>query len=682
MAITPDDIRNIVVLGHRGAGKTELVEAMLYLSKAIPRLGHSGGWAGGFDATPEEAAHIATLESRVVSFRWRGKKINVFDTPGEAAFVGQTKLGITAADAALLLVSAKDSVQSGTERLFRWVREAKMPCLVVITKMDDEHAHVDDVVNDIRQRLDSHTELMEVPEGVGPSYHGVVVVESGEEWPAPEAPGAGPTPNVPAELRDAVQKTRAKLVDDAAASDDKLTEHYLEAGDLSREELDTGVRTAVVKGQMFPLYECAPLRPSGVAPLLDAIVGLLPSPAAAVRGADPSAPLVVFACKSHVDPHAGRMTWVRVLQGTLRRDASLVNVSNNAQYERVGQVMELQGPNVATGSEGVAGDVVAVPKLKFTRAGDTLAEEKHPVEPVKADFPAAVFSRAFLVESRAQEEKIASALHQLVEEDPTLSLSHEGVVNGMLVGGVGSLHLDITAERVKRMTGITCRMGPPRIPYKETVTKKVAYVEGKQKKQTGGHGQFGVCYLDVEPMPRGSGFEFEDAIVGGVIPRQFIPSVEKGVRRALDKGIIAGFPVVDLKVRVVDGKFHSVDSSDAAFQVAGYKGFVAAAAQAQPSLLEPVMKVEVKAPAEALGDVIGDLTSRHGKVLNTDTAGEWMVVSAFVPMAQMLEYEPKLTALTSGRGSFMMHFDHYDYVAPMVQEKIVAESGFKIVEEE
>jgi elongation factor G len=301
---------------------------------------------------------------------------------------------------------------------------------------------------------------------------------------------------------------------------------------------------------------------------------------------------------------------------------------------------------------------------------------------VDAGLPSPVFSRAFQVENRAQEEKLAQALQQLAEEDPTIALSHEGVTNGMLVNGVGSMHLDVTAERVRRMTGVQIKMGPPRIPYRETFTKKVTYVEGKQKKQTGGHGQFGVCYIDLEPTARGTGFEFEDAIVGGVIPRQWIPSVEKGVRKALAGGVLAGYPVVDVKVRVVDGKYHSVDSSDAAFQVAGRKAILAAAAQAKPSLLEPVMKVEVKVPSENLGDVMGDLTSRGGRVLSTDSAGDFMVVNAHVPMSAMLEYEPKLTAMSSGRGNFMMQFDHYDLVPPQNQEKIVAESGFKALDED
>jgi elongation factor G len=681
MAISSEDIRNVAVVGHRGVGKTSLIEAMLYLAKAIPKMNGPGNWASGLDATPEEKEHVATLESRAVSARWAGKKINLIDTPGEGSLLSQARLALEAADAAILLVSAKDGVQSGTERLFRWLRESSTPFLVAITKMDDVHARMDEVVEEIRSRLDSHADLMEVPEGERADFHGVVSVETGQEWHSPEGPDTTPGTTVPPELHEAYEKARSKLVDDAATADDTLTEHYLETGDLSREELDGGVRAMIASGQLLPLFLCAPARPSGVAALLDAIVQLLPSPASSRRAAQVNGALSAFVFKTHLDPHAGRTNWVRVRSGKLSKDSALLNVSSG-QAERVTQVMELVGNGLHATAEAVAGDIVAIPKLKMTRAGDTLCHDRSPVEPVKLELPPSVFSRAFLVDSRAQEEKLGSALHQLCEQDPTLNTSHEGVVNGLLVAGLGSMHLDLAVERVKRMTGLTVKLGPPRIPYRETVTRHVQNIEGKQKKQTGGHGQFGVVYIDLQPLARGGGFEFEDAIVGGAIPRQFIPSVEKGVRRALARGILAGYPVVDVKVRLVDGKFHSVDSSDAAFQAAGYKAFLAAAEEARPALLEPIMKVEVKVPSESLGDVIGSLTARNGKVLNTDSAGDWMVLTAHVPMAQMLEYEPRLTAMTSGRGGFTMQFDHYDFVSPSAQQSIVAESGFKAAEED
>ncbi|HZA14618.1 MAG TPA: GTP-binding protein, partial [Myxococcaceae bacterium] len=366
MAISPDDIRNVAVVGHRGVGKTALIEAMMYLAKAIPKMGLPGNWAGGLDSSPEEREHSATLESRAVSLRWAGKKINLIDTPGEGSLLSQARLALEAADAAILLVSAKDGVQSGTERIFRWLRESATPCMAAITKMDDVHARMSEVVDEIRSRLDSHADLMEIPEGERADFHGVVSVETGQEWHAPEAPDTVPATTIPPELHEAYEKIRAKLVDDAATADDTLTEHYLESGDLSRDELDAGVRAMIGSGQLLPLFLCSPVRPSGVAALLDAIVQLLPSPVKAPRAAELNGALSAFVFKTHLDPHAGRTNWVKVRSGKLSRDNSLLNVTTG-QGERVTQLMELVGGGFHATQEAVAGDIVAVPKLKATR---------------------------------------------------------------------------------------------------------------------------------------------------------------------------------------------------------------------------------------------------------------------------------------------------------------------------
>jgi elongation factor G len=674
MEFSSSNIRNVALVGHRGVGKTALLEAMLYLSGAIPKMGTQGAWVGAMDGTAEERAHLATLETRVFSLKWGGRKVNLLDTPGEASLSGPTKLALAAADAAILVISAQDGVQSGTERLFRLVREAQLPCLVVLTRMDEAHARPDEVVEEIRARLDAHADLMEVPEGVGAEFHGVVSVESGKEWQAPETPKTRPERNVPTELREAWQKLRARLVDDAAASDDVLTEHYLEQGDLSQEELDEGLRKLIGAGQLLPLFLCSPVRPAGIAALLEAVVELLPPPLEANGGVS------AFVVKTHLDPHAGRTSWLRIRGGPLTRDTELLH-AGSGQTERIGQIHGVGG--TATGAVAAAanGDIVAVPRLKHVRAGDTLLVGPGMGEPIALGFPPSVFSRAFLVENRNQAEKLSNALGLLAEEDPTLGLSHEGVVNGLVVSGLGALQLEITAERVRRLTGLAVTLGPPRIPYLETFTRRAENVEGKQKKQSGGHGQFGVVTIDVQPLARGAGFEFEDAVVGGAVPRQFIPSVEKGVRRALERGVLAGFPVVDVKVRLVDGKSHSVDSSDAAFQAAGRKALIAAAERAEPALLEPVMKVELNVPVNSVGDVIGSLTARNGKVLATGGTESWMTVSAHVPLAQMLDYEPRLTNMTHGRGSFTMHLDHYDFVPQASQKSIVTESRFALEED-
>lgn len=694
-AIRPQDIRNIAVVGHKGSGKTSLVEAMLYLAKVAPKRGKPGDRSCGLDDSPEEKAHTATLESRLVTFNWGDKKINLIDTPGEASLLADTRMALAAADAALLVVSAKSGVETGTERIARWIRELQMPCMVVLTRVDDEHARIDEVVEEVRA-LKAPVALMEVATGSGPAFHGVVAVQTGKAWvDKPEAPSSlEPGGEVPSDVQKKASELRAKLVDDVAATDDALTDRYLTEGDLAQGDLDQGERNAVAAGKLVPVYFASSMIPSGVAALLDGIVDLAPSPAdrapfkgtapdksEAERPPTPDASVSTLVFKTHIDPHAGKTSCARVLSGTLRPDSQVICAASGHR-ERVAQILQGAGKDLKPLSEAVAGELVFATKLKSARTGDTLSDEKHPFT---VNLPAKMlplYSRSVLV-AKGSEEKVAMAIQRLAEEDPGLSFSHEQESRELILSGQGALQLEITLERLRRRTGIVdCKLGPPRIPYRETVTRKVANIEGKQKKQTGGHGQFGVCYIDLEPMPRSSGFEFEDAIVGGVIPRQFIPSVEKGVTKALSQGILAGYPVVDVKVRLVDGKYHSVDSSDAAFQVAGLRAFRAALAAAHPVLLEPIVKIEVTVPSDAMGDVVGDLNSRHGKVLSTNLDGEITTIAAYVPLAQTLDYEPVLTGMTRGRGTFTVAFDHYDFCPPPVQEKVVRESGFKPIVDE
>lgn len=671
-----DEVRNVAVLGHRGSGKTALVQAMLYVAGAAPRLGKPGAWAAGLDESPEEQAHLGSFELRCAALKWQGARVNLFDSPGDASFVAQARLALEAADAAILVVSAKDGVQSGTERAFRWIREKKLPCLVVLTDPDDGHARLDEVVGEIRRSLDAHADLMEVCDGERDAWHGVIEVERPAAWLAAETDKSHEaSAQIPAQLREAVARARARLVDDAAAADDAMTERYLEKGDLSQEELDEAVRLAVARSQLLPLFIASPMKPTGVAALLDAVVHVLPPPAD--RAAEPLS-LLVF--KTTNDVHAGRAVWARVRSGRLQPDDTLAISGKPDVRERVTLMHQPIAGDLRSVNAASAGEVVVLPKLKSARTGDVLHAPGQ-AGPERPQMPPAIFSRALSVDSRGHEEKVAAALARLAEEDPGLTFTFDEQTRDLILSGHGLMHLEVTADRLRRRAGVEFKLGPPRIPYRETFLRAAMNVEGKQKKQSGGHGQFGVCHIDVEPLPRGAGFQFEDAIVGGVIPRQFIPSVQKGVERALARGVLAGYPVTDVKVRLVDGKTHSVDSSDAAFQVAGYRAFMAAAEQAHPVLLEPVMKLEVKVPAEALGDVIGDLNARHGRVLSTDTSDSRMVVTALVPLTHLLDYEPKLTALSRGHGSFSMSFDHYDAAPPALQEKIVSERGFKPAEE-
>jgi elongation factor G len=691
---TPSDaIRNVVVLGHKGAGKTSLVEAALYIAKAAPKLGKPGDRSSGLDDSPEERAHLTTLEARPASLRWNGAKVTLIDTPGDASFAAEALLAVAACDAAIVCVSARDGVQSGTERALAWVREQGLPCAVVLTKMDDAHARPEEVVAELRQQLTSPVALEEIPAGVGSKFQGVIDVRTGKAWVGkPETPTSTTPGSVRPEAKPSVAEARAHLVDDVAGTDDALTEKYLTEGDLTQAELDDGERRAVAQCKLVPVYEASCTMPSGIVALLDAIVDVLPSPAqrppfAGAQGderrdASPDGPLAAFVFKTHIDPHAGKVSYVRVVSGTLRPDVSVV-CSGSGQRDRIGALSQGVGWKQTTHvDQALAGDICTVAKLKVARTGETLSDERRPFTARLPPAPPALYSRTLVVDGRGAAEKAAIALQRICEEDPGLVFKHDEQSHEILLEGLGALHLDITLERLRRRAAVECHLGPPRIAYRESVRGGARLVEGKQKKQTGGHGQYAVCVIDVDPLPRGGGFVFEDAVVGGAIPRQFIPSVEKGVRRAMERGTLAGFPVVDVKVRLLDGKYHAVDSSDAAFQVAGYRAFRAAMQAAQPALLEPVGRLKVTIPGQHLGDVIGDINARGGRVVGTGGAGAIAVVEALLPLAHTQDYEPKLTGLTSGRGSFTLAFDHYDVTSPNTAEKVIQETGFQHVDDE
>jgi elongation factor G len=688
---TPGEVRNVAVLGHKGSGKTSLVEAVLYVTKATPKLGRAGDRASGLDESPEEKAHVTTLEARPVGLKWNGVKVNVVDTPGEASFVAAAKLALTACDAALICVSARDGVQTGTERALAWVRERRVPCLIVLTKLDDEHARPDEVVAELKKQLKTSVALMSVPIGVGLAFGGMVEVRSGKAWEKPEAPNAMTPVAVPADSQAKVEQARAQIVDDVAGTDDALTERYLGEGVLTQQELDEGARRAVLDGKLVPVFEVSCTRPTGIVALLDALVDLVPSPdqcrpfpgegTEEMRGAKADAPPAAFVWKTHIDPHAGKISFVRVVSGTLRSDSNLV-IASSGQRERVGSMAQGTWKELKPLSEAVAGEICAVAKLKLAKTCDTLSDEKKVFNVKLPPMPPALYSRTVLVDGKGMEDKAAQALGRICEEDPGLVFKHDPLSREMLLEGLGALHLDITLERLRRKASIECHLGPPRIPYRETIRGRAQNIEGKLKKQTGGHGQFAVCNIDLEPLPRGSGFVFEDAIVGGVIPRQFIPSVEKGIRKVLERGSLAGYLVVDVKVRLIFGKYHDVDSSDAAFQMAGGRAFRAAMAAAQPVLLEPIAKLTVTVPSEYLGDVIGDINSRGGRVTGTDATASGSVIEAQIPLSATLDYEPKLTSITSGRGSFAIGFDHYDYCSPYTTDKVVKDSGFKVDDDE
>lgn len=695
------DIRNVAIIGHKGAGKTSLAEAMLYVAKATAKLGKVDDKSSVLDDTAEEKEHVCSFEASVAHLSWGGKKINLVDTPGEGSFLAETRLALAAVDAAILVVSGKDGVQPITERVFGWVKEAKLPCMIVVTKVDAENARPDEVLAEVRARLKAPLAVMEERIGEGLQYRGVAAIRTKKAWlDKPEAPAAAAGSPVPADVAGAVEKARAKLVDDVAGSDDELTERYLTEGDLTQQELDQGLRAAVRRGALVPVYFASGVRPSGAAALLDGIVELVPpptehpawtgvvpsakagaAPQSAERPSSADAPAAAFVFKTSIDPHAGRTSFARVLSGVLRPDATLLN-SSTGSAERLGKIHSVVGKDHKQMEEARAGDIVALHKLKATLSGHTLCDEKHAFLFSAPELPPALFSRGVRFDAKGGEDKVGNALYRLTEEDPGLSVHQDASTRELVVSGLGALHLEITVERIRRRVGIDCRLGPPHIAYKETISRKATNIEGKHKKQTGGHGQFGVCYIDMEPLPRGGGFVFEDAVVGGAVPRQFIPSVEKGIVKSMSKGVLAGYPMVDVKVRLFDGKYHDVDSSDAAFQMAGSKAFKAAAAQCAPVLLEPIVRLSVTVPSAAMGDIIGDINSRRGRIIGTDSIEDQTIVNAFVPLAEVLEYESKLKSMTQGKGTFTMSVEHLEVCPPAVQEKVIKESGFKVEADE
>ncbi len=690
------DIRNVALIGHKGSGKTSLAEAMLFMAKATAKLGKVDDKSSVLDDSAEEKEHAASLEASVACLTWNGKKVNLVDTPGEGSFLAETRLALGAVDAALLVVSAKDGVQPIAERVFAWTRQLGIPCLVVLSKVDAENTKPAEVIAEIKARLKTPVAVLEFLVGEGLAFQGVVALRTRKSWIGkPEAPGTVSSAAIPGAIAKDVDEARGKLVDDIAGTSDELTESYLTEGDLTQTQLDQGLRDAVKKSALTPIYFASGTRPGGIAALLDAIVELVPPPSAhapfkgvvpgkktaAERPPTADAPTAVYVFKTSFDQHAGRTSFARVLSGSIKADSSLLNTSTD-NAERLGKIANVVGKDVKNVDEAGAGDIVALQKLKATFSGQTLADERHPFVYAAPELPPSLFSRGVKFEGKGAEEKVGTALHRLTEEDPGLSVHMDESTRELVVSGLGALHLEITVERIRRRVGTDCRLGPPHIAYKETITRKVAGVEGKHKKQSGGHGQFGVCYLDIEPNPRGEGFLFEDAVVGGSIPRQFIPSVEKGIVKAMARGVLAGFQMIDVKVRVYDGKYHDVDSSDAAFQLAGSKGFKAACAQAKAVLLEPIVKLQVTVPNAAMGDVIGDINSRRGRISGTDTVDDSSIVNAYVPLAEVLEYESKLKSMTQGKGTFSMAVDHLEICPPIVQDKVIKDSGFKVAEDE
>jgi elongation factor G len=684
MAIEIGKIRNVGVVGHGGVGKTSLVEAMLFATGAVTRLGRVDDGSTTTDFDPDEIKRKISINTSVAYGDWKGHRINLVDTPGYGDFIADARAGLRVVEAAVVVVDAVAGVQVQTEKVWKFATEFNLPRAVVINRLDRERADFFRTFESLARRLKGRLVALHLPVGEESSFKGFVDLV---KMKAVTVVGGKPVEGeIPGDLADRTKEYREKLVEAAAETDDELLSKYLDEGSLGEPEMLKALRAGIAEGKLVPVVCAATSRSIGVHALLDLIVDSLPSPAdraeiagtdlktkqASIRAADAKAPVTALVFKTLSDPHIGRLSLFRVTSGTVRADSTLLNPGRGAR-ERMGHVSWLQGKTQKNVEALGPGEIGVAQKLKETLTGDTLSDEAHPFELPRITFPEAAISFAIQPKTRGDEDKISNALARIAEEDPTVHYHFDPETKQLLVSGVGSLHVEMVVERMKRKYNVDVNLLPPRIPYKETV-KGRAEGQGKYKKQTGGRGQYGDTWLRVEPLQRGGGFEFVDDVFGGAVPRNFIPSVEKGVRDCMKKGIVAGYPVVDLKVTLYDGSYHDVDSSDMAFQIAASMGLQKVFVDAHPILLEPIMNVEVTTPADHAGDVIGDLNSRRGRIVGMEPAGETAAVRASVPMAEMLTYESSLRSMTGGRGGYSMEFSHYEEVPSFLADKVIKEA--------
>ena len=686
-------IRNIALVAHGAAGKTTLTEALLFCAGATTRLGRVEDGTTTTDFDEDEIRRKISISTAVAWAEWKGHKLNLVDTPGFAAFLTDARNTLRVVDGAVVVVGATGGVKVQTEKVWSTAASLDLPRAVYLSKMDRERADFARAVDDVRKNLSASAVPVQVPIGQEAGFVGVVdLVRMRALRFTPDGNGKPTEEEVPAAVRELAEGQRAALVEAVAEADDRLLEKYLESGELSESEVREGLIRGIREQKLFPILCGAPARNIGVTPLLDLVVEAFPSPLdrPPVTGTDAKGnavrceakdggPLTALVFKTIADPFAGKVTMFRIYSGTMTSDSSVLNVGKGAK-ERIGQLLLLRGKQQTTTEALGAGDFGAVVKLKETGTGDTLCDEKAPVRLPEITFPAPVISFAVEPKAKGDEDKMSTAFTRLREEDPTIQIRYDPQTKETVVSGMGRAHVEIVAERLKRKFGVEVTLKTPRVPYKETIKARVREVQGRHKKQTGGRGQFGDCWIHMEPMPRGGGFEFSNQIVGGSIPRNFIPAVEKGIVEAMERGAIAGCQVVDLKVILYDGSSHSVDSSEMAFKLAGRLAFRKAMTQAKPTLLEPIMTVEVTAPGECMGDIVGDLNSKRGRVLGVDAKGRNQAVKANVPLSEMLEFDPRLRSITGDRGDYSMEFSHYEEVPAHIQEKIVAEA--KPVEED
>jgi elongation factor G len=678
-------LRNVALVGHSGAGKTQLISTLLFDAGAVNRLGRVDDGTTVTDYDEEEIARKHTLSASLAYAEWNKTKINFIDTPGMANFLSDARAALRVADATLVVVDAVAGVEVSTEKVWEAAEELAAPRLVVLNRVDRERASLERSLESLRTAFGRAVVPIQLPIGEEKNFKGVVDLVAMKAFTfAGDGSGKMSEADVPADLSAPAQTAREALIEMVAEADDTLMEKFFEAGTLTQEELVAGLRRGIAAARIFPLVCASAAANIGMQPILDAIVSYVPSPAERVipaknaKGEDveikasDAGPVSAFVWKTVADPFAGRITLFRVLSGVLKADSTVHNQTKDAP-ERLGHLILLQGKTQSNVPEIHAGDIGAVAKLKETLTNDIVGDKASAARVAPIKFPEPVISYAIEPKSRGDEEKISTALHRLQEEDPTISYNRDQQTKELLLAGQGQSHIEVTVAKLKRRFGVEVNLKLPRIPYRETITASTE-AHGRHKKQTGGHGQFGDCKVKFEPLPRGADFEFVDDIFGGSIPRQFVPAVEKGIQDARLRGFLAGYPMVDFRATVFDGSFHPVDSNELSFKLAASLAFKDGMSRARPTLLEPIMNVEVYAPSDFAGDLMGDLNSRRGRIGGMDTRGASTIIRAKVPMSEMLTYEQHLTSATGGRGSYHMEFSHYEEVPSHLHAKIIAAS--------
>ncbi|MFC1798621.1 elongation factor G [Thermodesulfobacteriota bacterium] len=680
MTESVDKVRNIVLVAHGGSGKTSLTEVILFNAGVLNRIGKVEEGNTAMDFEPEELKRQSSISSAFHQYSWHKHTVNIIDTPGDQNFFTDTRFCMPAAESAVVVVDAVDGIKVQTEQAWDLADEYGMPRVIFINKLDRERSDFQQIFADITEIFKPKPILLQLPIGSELDFKGVIDLVSMKSYMYDEN-GKASEIDIPADMQETVEKEREELIENVAEADDALIEKYLEGETLTDEEIKTALRKGILQKTFVPVLCGSATNNIGVDLLMDFIVNCLPSPfdrdpktgnddkgESVEYKPDPDAPFSAIVFKTVADPYAGRLSIFKIISGKLGGDGNFYNASKSSK-ERFTQLLSLAGKEQKPLSSAGPGDIVTVAKLKETTTGDTLTDGAKVTFSFPEPLPSLI-TFAVSAKSKGDEDKVFSSLSKLLEEDMALNLDRNSETKEILLSGMGQVHIEATVEKLKRKFNVEVHLETPKVPYKETIKKKVR-VQGKHKKQSGGHGQYGDCWIQMEPLPRGKGFEFVDAIVGGAIPKTYIPAVEKGIVAASQKGVLAGFPCIDFKVTLDDGTFHAVDSSEMAFKIAGSLAYKKAAAEAATVLLEPIMEVAVITPEDFMGDIMGDLNSRRGRVLGMDSKGRNQVIKANVPMSEFLTYAPDLNSMTGGRGMFTMEFSHYDEVPAQIAQKII-----------